>query len=194
MSAKGDMLAGKWYNANFDSELIRERRIVKDYCLEYNNTPMKDLGTRRDILREILQNVQVEQVDILSPFMVDYGYNVFMGAGCSLNHNVYLMDGAKITFGRKCFVGPNCGFYTALHPMEFEKRNQGYEIAKPITIGDNVWFGGNVIVLPGVTIGSGSVIGAGAVVTKDIPANVLAFGNPCKVIREIQGSGKSERK
>ena len=194
MSAKGDMLAGKWYNANFDAELIRERRIVKDYCLEYNNTPMKDLGTRRDILREILQNVQVEQVDILSPFMVDYGYNVFMGAGCFLNHNVYLMDCAKITFGRKCFVGPSCGFYTALHPMEFEKRNQGYEIAKPITVGDNVWFGGNVIVLPGVKIGNGAVIGAGAVVTKDIPANVLAVGNPCKVIREIQGNGKGERK
>lgn len=194
MSAKGDMLAGKWYNANFDAELIRERRIVKDYCLEYNNTPMKDLGTRRDILREILQNVQVEQVDILSPFMVDYGYNVFMGAGCFLNHNVYLMDCAKITFGRKCFVGPSCGFYTALHPMEFEKRNQGYEIAKQITVGDNVWFGGNVIVLPGVKIGNGAVIGAGAVVTKDIPANVLAVGNPCKVIREIQGNGKGERK
>lgn len=194
MSAKGDMLAGKWYNANFDAELIRERRIVKDYCLEYNNTPMKDLGTRRDILREILQNVQVEQVEILSPFMVDYGYNVFMGAGCFLNHNVYLMDCAKITFGRKCFVGPSCGFYTALHPMEFERRNQGYEIAKPITIGDNVWFGGNVVVLPGVKIGNGAVIGAGAVVTKDIPANVLAFGNPCKVIREIPGGGKGERK
>ena len=194
MSAKGDMLAGKWYNANFDSELVRERRIVKDYCLEYNNTPMKDLGTRRDILREILQNVQVEQVEILSPFMVDYGYNVFMGAGCFLNHNVYLMDCAKITFGRKCFVGPSCGFYTALHPMEIERRNAGYEIAKSITIGDNVWIGGNVIVLPGVKIGNGAVIGAGAVVTKDIPAGVLAFGNPCKVVREIPGGAKGERR
>ena len=185
MSAKGDMLAGRWYNANFDSELIKERVTVKDFCLEYNNTPMKDLGHRRDVLREILQNVTVEHVEVLSPFMVDYGYNVFMGAGCFLNHNVYLMDCAKITFGKKCFVGPNCGFYTAIHPMEVSKRNSGYEQAKPITIGDNVWIGGGVTILPGVKIGNNSVIGAGAVVTKDIPANVLAFGNPCRVVREI---------
>ncbi len=190
MSAKGDMIAGKWYNANFDSELIRERRIVKDYCLEYNNTPTKDLGARRDLLREILQNVEVEQVEVMSPFMVDYGYNVFMGAGCFLNHNVYLMDCAKIKFGKKCFVGPNCGFYTALHPLEVTKRNAGFEMAKPITIGDNVWIGGNVVILPGVTVGSNSVIGAGAVVTKDIPAGVLAFGNPCKVIKEVPSPAK----
>ena len=194
MSAKGDMLAGKWYNANFDTELMRERKTVKDYCLELNNTPMKDFGHRRDILREILQNVEVEQVEIMSPFMVDYGYNVFMGAGCFLNHNVYLMDCAKITFGKKCFVGPSCGLYTAIHPLEVTKRNAGYEMAKPITVGDNVWFGGNVIVLPGVKIGSNSVIGAGAVVTKDIPNSVLAYGNPCKVVKEIPGGGKSERR
>jgi acetyltransferase-like isoleucine patch superfamily enzyme len=190
MSAKGDMLAGKWYNANFDSELLKERITVKDFCLEYNNTPMKDLGHRRDVLREILQNVTVEHVEILSPFMVDYGYNVFMGSGCFLNHNVYLMDCAKITFGKKCFIGPNCGFYTALHPMEFQKRNAGYEQAKPITVGDNVWIGGGVTILPGVKIGNNSVIGAGSVVTKDIPANVLAFGNPCRVVREIPVSKK----
>ncbi|MBQ7705464.1 MAG: sugar O-acetyltransferase [Selenomonadaceae bacterium] len=194
MSAKGDMLAGKWYNANFDSELLRERMIVKDYCLEFNNTPMKDLGARRDLLREILQNVEVEQVEILTPFIVDYGYNVFMGAGCFFNHNVYLMDCAKITFGKKCFVGPNCGFYTALHPLDVAKRNAGFEQAKPITIGDNVWLGGNVVVLPGVTIGSNSVIGAGSVVTKNIPAGVVAFGNPCKVVKEVPNLGKGERK
>ena len=185
MSAKGDMLAGKWYNANFDSELLRERMIVKDYCLEFNNTPMKDLGARRDLLREILQNVEVEQVEILTPFLVDYGYNVFMGAGCFFNHNVYLMDCAKITFGKKCFVGPNCGFYTAIHPLDVEKRNAGFEMAKPITLGDNIWIGGGVTILPGVTIGDNSVIGAGSIVTKDIPAGVVAFGNPCKVIRKI---------
>lgn len=185
MSAKGDMLAGKWYNPGFDAELKRERNIVKDYCLEFNNTPMSDLGHRRDVLREILQNVEVEQVQVMPPFMVDYGYNVFMGQGCFFNHYVYLMDCAKITFGKKCFVGPFCGFYTALHPLEVTKRNAGFEMAQPITVGDNVWFGGNVIVLPGVKIGSNSVIGAGAVVTKDIPAGVLAYGNPCRVVREI---------
>ena len=185
MSAKGDMLAGKWYDASFDSELTRERQIVKDFCMEYNGSPMCDLGHRRDVLREILQNVEVEKVEILPPFTVDYGYNVTMGHGCFLNHNVYLMDCAKIKFGRKCQVGPNCSFYTALHPLKASERITGKEMAKPITIGDNVWIGGNVVVLPGVTIGNNSVIGAGSIVTKDIPANVLAFGNPCKVIRQL---------
>lgn len=185
MSAKGDMLAGKWYNANFDDELIKERMIVKDFCLDFNTTPMGDLARRRELLHEILPNVEVEQVEILSPFIVDYGYNVFMGSGCFMNHNVYLMDCAKIRFGRKCFVGPNCGFYTAIHPLEVAKRNAGYEIAKPITIGDNVWIGADVKILPGVKVGNNTVIGAGSLVTKDIPAGVLAYGSPCKVVRNI---------
>lgn len=185
MSAKGDMLAGKWYNANFDNELIRERTIAKDFCLQYNVTPIGDLAHRRELLREILPNIEVEQIEILAPFMVDYGYNVYMGNGCFFNHNVYLMDCAKIRFGRKCFIGPSCGFYTAIHPMDVAKRNAGYEMAEPITVGDNVWIGANVIVLPGVKIGNNSVIGAGSLVTKDIPAGVLAYGSPCKVIKQI---------
>ena len=95
------------------------------------------------------------------------------------------MDCAKIIFGRKCFIGPNCGFYTAIHPLEATKRNAGYEMAQPITLGDNVWIGGGVTVLPNVKIGRNSVIGAGAVVTEDIPEGVLAYGNPCKVVRQI---------
>lgn len=185
MSAKGDMLAGKWYNANYDTELIRERTSAKDLCLSLNNTPLADLARRRELLRELLPNVEIEQTEILSPFLVDYGYNVYMSSGCFVNHNVYMMDCAKITFGKKCFIGPSCGFYTAIHPLEVARRNAGYEMAKPITVGENVWFGANVIVLPGVTIGKNSVIGAGSVVTKDIPEGVLAFGNPCKVVRQI---------
>lgn len=95
------------------------------------------------------------------------------------------MDGGGITFGDNVFVGPNCGFYTATHPLKYEDRNKGLELAEPISVGSNTWFGGNVVVLPGVTIGEGSVIGAGSVVTKDIPPNSLAVGNPCKVIRQI---------
>ena len=185
MSAKGDMLAGRWYNAGYDTELIRERTIIKDFCMDYNNTHMSDLARRRELLREILPNVEVEQVEILAPFMVDYGYNVYLGSGCFINHNVYLMDCAKITFGRKCFIGPNCGFYTSIHPLEVTKRSAGYEMAQPITLGDNVWIGGGVTVLPNVRIGRNSVIGAGAVVTEDIPEGVLAYGNPCKVVRQI---------
>ena len=95
------------------------------------------------------------------------------------------MDPAKVIFGDNVFIGPNCGFYTASHPLEAEERNKGIEMAKPIKVGNNVWFGGNVTVLPGVTIGDNCVVGAGSVVVKDIPANSVAVGNPCKLIRTI---------
>lgn len=185
MTAKTDMLKGIWYNANFDDELLRERIFVKDLCLEFNNTKMSDIDKRRELLKKILPNVDVESVEILSPFIVDYGYNIFMGEGTFLNHNIYLMDCAEIKFGKKCFIGPNCGFYTAIHPFDVEKRNEGFEMAKPIILGNNIWIGGGVTILPGVTIGDNSVIGAGSIVTKNIPSGVVAFGNPCKVIREI---------
>ena len=185
LTAKTEMLKGEWYNANFDEELIRERIFVKDLCLDFNNLKYSDIEGRRKILSEILPNVDITAVEIMSPFMVDYGYNIFLGAGTFFNHNIYLMDCAKIKFGKKCFIGPNCGFYTAIHPLDVEKRNAGFEIAKPISIGDNVWIGADVSILPGVKIGDNSVIGAGSVVTKDIPAGVLAFGNPCKVIRKL---------
>lgn len=185
LTEKEKMLAGQWYNANFDEALIEERVRVKDLCMELNSTRMQDLSRRQKILREIIPNVDTEAVEILSPFMVDYGYNVFMGAGTFLNHNCYLMDCAEIRLGKKVFVGPNCGFYTAIHPLDIIKRAEGLEIAKPITIGDDVWIGADVTILPGVTIGRGSVIGAKSLVTKDIPDNVMAFGNPCKVVKRI---------
>lgn len=185
MTAKIDMLKGEWYNANFDEELLRERIFVKDLCLDFNNTKMADVDTRRELLKKILPHVEVETVEILSPFIVDYGYNVFLGAGTFLNHNIYLMDCAEIRLGKKVFVGPNCGFYTAIHPFDVTKRNEGFEMAKPINIGNNVWISADVSILPGVTIGDNCVIGAKSLVSKDIPSGVLAFGNPCKVIREI---------
>ena len=179
------MLAGQWYNANFDPALAEERAIVKDLCLALNATQMQDLPRRRKILSEILPNVDADAVEILSPFMVDYGYNIYLGAGTFLNHNCYLMDCAEIRLGKKVFVGPNCGFYTAIHPLDIVKRAEGLEIAKPIVIGDDVWIGGDVTILPGVKIGSGSVIGAKSLVTKDIPANVMAFGSPARVVKKI---------
>ena len=118
-------------------------------------------------------------------FWCDYGYNIEIGENFYSNHNLIILDGAKVTFGDNCFIAPNCGFYTAGHALDIKQRNQGLEIAWPITVGNNVWFGGNVIVLPGVSIGDGCIIGAGSVVNKDIPSGVLAAGNPCRVIRKI---------
>ena len=103
-----------------------------------------------------------------------------------MNHNCVILDGAKVEFGDNVFIAPNCGFYTAGHPLDYETRNKGLEYAKPIKVGNNVWIGGNVIVLPGVTIGDNVVIGAGSVVNRDIPPNSVAVGNPCKVIKKIK--------
>ena len=118
-------------------------------------------------------------------FYCDYGYNIEIGENFYSNHNLIILDPAKVIFGENVFIGPNCGFYTPEHPIQAGERNKGLEFAKPIKVGNNVWFGGGVTVLGGVTIGDNSVIGAGSIVTKDIPSNVVAVGNPCKVMREI---------
>ena len=117
--------------------------------------------------------------------MCDYGYNIEIGENFYANHNLIILDVNKVTFGDNVFVAPNCSFYTSGHPLEYEIRNKGLEYAKPINVGNNVWIGGNVCVLPGVTIGDNVVIGAGSVVTKDIPSGVVSVGSPCKVIKEI---------
>ena len=111
-------------------------------------------------------------------------------SGTFINRNIDLIDGNGITIGNHCFIGPNCGLYTAVHATVAEERNKGLEKALPIVIGDNCWLGGNVTILPGVTIGNNTIIGAGSVVTKDIPSNVVAVGNPCRVIREITEADK----
>lgn len=118
-------------------------------------------------------------------------YNIELGENFYANYNLVILDGAKVTFGDNVFVAPNCGFYTAGHPLDYERRNAGLGYAYPITVGDNVWIGGGVQVMPGVTIGSNVVIGGGSVVTKDIPDNCVAVGNPCKVIRPITEADKT---
>lgn len=173
---------GLWYDANYDPSILQEREHADTLCFQFNATAPNQKEQQQEILSQLLPKLGKDVV-ILPPFYTDYGYHCIIGEGSFFNHGAYLMDCAPITIGSHCFIGPNCGMYTAIHPLLPDERNQGLECAKPITLGDNVWLGGDVTILPGVTIGSGSVIGAGSVVTKDIPAGVLAYGNPCRVIR-----------
>lgn len=181
---KDKMLAGKIYDANYDQELVAARVDAKELCYDFNHARPSEEAKRQGIIRQLLGKTG-NQFEITGPFYCDYGFNIEIGENFYANHNLVILDGAKVTFGDNVFVAPDCGFYTAGHPLDADRRNKGLEYAKPITVGNNVWFGGGVKVMPGVTIGDGAVIGGGSVVTKDIPANMIAVGNPCKPIREI---------
>lgn len=187
MTEKEKCKAGLLYDANYDSELIQERIACKDLCLEYNGLKNSDTERRRQLLKRILGSTK-ENLYIEPSFWCDYGYNIEVGENFYSNHNLVILDCAAVKFGDNVFIGPNCSFYTAGHPLDAKQRNAGLEYAHPITVGDNVWLGGNVVILPGVTIGNNSVIGAGSVVTKNIPENVVAVGNPCKVVKNIEGN------
>lgn len=183
-SEKDKCRQGKLYDANNDAELIAERQVCKDVCHELNHLRPSQLAERDALLRKLLGKTQKHFL-IEQPFYCDYGYNIEIGENFYANVNCTILDGAKVTFGNNVFIAPNCGFYTAGHPLDVAQRNAGLEYARPITVGNNVWIGAQVCVLPGVTIGDNSVIGAGSVVTKNIPPNSVAVGNPCRVIRTV---------
>ena len=176
--------AGLLYDANYDEELLREREACADITYELNMLRPSQGARRREIISRLFGRVG-ENFTVVSPFFCDYGYNIEVGENFFMNMNCVILDGARVSFGDNVFVAPNCGFYTAGHPLDVERRNKGLEYAYPITVGDNVWIGAGVSVLPGVSIGANTVIGAGSVVTRDIPAGVLACGNPCRVVRPI---------
>jgi len=192
MNEKEKMKLGLWYDANYDENLLKERDKAEELYFSFNHTNPKDKEKREEILNTLLPN-KGNNVTILSPFYTDYGYNCYIGKDTFINHNAYLMDGATIHIGEHCFIGPNCGIYTGKHPLIFEERNKGFEKALPIIIEDHVWIGADVTILAGVHIGKGSVIGAKSLVTKDIPAGVIAYGSPCKVIRNITKEDTIER-
>lgn len=177
------MLSGELYLAR-DPELIALRRRARTLTREYNQTVDGERITRTKLLRELFGKVG-SKIFIEPPFYCDYGSHIFAGKGLFLNFGCVVLDCAEVHFGIDVFCGPYVQIYTASHPLDAKLRATGQEIARPIHIGDRVWIGGGAIICPGVTIGENTTIGAGSVVTKDIPANVFAAGNPCQVIREL---------
>ena len=175
---------GQLYNANHDPQLINKRTWAKNLCMEYNQLRW-DEGAKRTALLQELLGICGEDAVIEPPFYVDYGKNICIGRGFYANHNLVILDGATVTIGNNVFIGPNCTISTAGHPFEVKLRREGLEYAKSITIGSNVWIGAGAVILPGVTIGDNTVIGAGSIVTHDIPADCVAVGNPCRVVRGI---------
>ena len=184
MTEKEKMLKQMMYDANNDEDLLKERAIAKDLCFKYNQLMPSDSENQKKLLEELLGEMDNLAI-VVAPFWCDYGYNISVGKNFFANHNTVILDDAKVTFGDNVFIAPNCGFYTAGHPIDAKRRNQGLEYAYPITVGNNVWIGAGVHVMPGITIGDNVVVGGGSVVVKDIPSNSVAVGNPCKVIRPI---------
>ncbi len=178
------MLKGELYHAGLDIRLFIERQRCKNLCHKHNNISPRLLGLRNNILLKILGHTGKSFL-IEQPFMCDYGYNIEIGENFCANHNLLILDSARVKIGDNVLIGPNCSFYTSSHPIDYQQRSHGAEYAQPITIGNNVWIGGNVVVLPGVTVGDNSVIGAGSIISKDIPKNSVAVGNPCKVIKSL---------
>ena len=183
MNHKDRMLAGLPYKAWMDG-LSRERLENKKKIYAFNHLEPDRFEEKEKLLKEILGKTG-EYVNIEAPFHCDYGYNIEVGENFFANYNFTVLDVGKVRIGANAQIAPNVSIYTAGHPVHPDSRNSGYEYGIDITIGDNVWIGGNVCILPGVTIGENVVIGAGSVVTKDIPDNVIAAGNPCRILRTI---------
>ncbi len=176
------MLAGDLYIAR-DAELER-RHLRARSLLERFNAPATSECQREDLARELLGR-KGEGTVIRAPFFCDYGDNIFLGQDVLMNFNCVVLDCNIVRIGDRVLLGPQVQIYTATHPMDPEVRRNGWEMAYPVAIEDDVWIGGGATILPGVTIGAGSTVGAGSVVTRDVPAGVFAAGNPCRVIRQL---------
>ncbi|MEG1585427.1 MAG: sugar O-acetyltransferase [Bacteroidales bacterium] len=188
MTEKEKMLAGELYDCG-DAQLIERWHFAKRLQQKYNLTDSRDRETINTILDELLGS-RGEHVWIAAPFFVDYGENIHIGNNVEINMNCVFLDCNRISIGNHSGIGPGVQIYTVSHPINPTERlsptRQFWKsYTAPVTIGSNVWIGGGAIILPGVTIGDNSTIGAGSVVTKDIPANCLAVGNPCKIIRNL---------
>lgn len=180
---KEKMVAGEMYNP-LDKQLVEDRIQTRLLLKALNETREDDVTERSRILEELVPHAAPD-LWLQPPFYCDYGYNMIVGERVFFNFNCIVLDVAPVTIGSRTMFGPNVQVYTATHPLNHIERSSGLEYAKPIVIGEDVWVGGSAVICPGVKIGDRSVIGAGSVVTKDIPADVFAAGNPCKVIRSL---------
>ena len=183
MTEKEKMLAGEIYDA-CNPELLEELNAVKVLCQQYNQLLPTDFAARNEMLQQMLGQADADTF-INQPFYCDYGKQIRVGKRFFANFCLTVLDEALVTFGDDCFVGPNVSIYTACHSTNPVERNTRQEWAKPVTIGNNVWIGGSVTILAGVTIGDNCTIGAGSVVTRDIPANSVAVGNPARVVKQV---------
>lgn len=192
MTEREKMLTGEVYDCG-DAELLGQWHKAKDLIRQYNDLLSQDLEAKEKILQELLGG-KGKNLWITPPFYADYGNNIYFGNNCEVNMNCTFLDDNKIIIGDNALIAPNVQIYTAFHPTNPTERfgiprhDGAFEFCKtqtaPVIIGKNVWIGGGAIILPGVTIGDNTVIGAGSVVTKDIPSNVIACGNPCRILRE----------
>lgn len=192
MTEREKMLAGELYDCG-DAELLNQWHKAKDLIRDYNGTESANLQEKNRILRELLGG-SGRNLWITPPFFADYGNNIYFGNNCEVNMNCTFLDDNRIVIGDNALIAPNVQIYTAFHPTNARERfgepkeDGSFEFCRtqtaPVTIGDNVWIGGGVIIMPGVSIGNNVVIGAGSVVTKDIPDDVIAYGSPCRVVRE----------
>ncbi|WMJ87039.1 sugar O-acetyltransferase [Anaerocolumna sp. MB42-C2] len=192
-------LAGKYYNCH-DEVFLKYKRKARILLNEYNRFAYDQESEKKGILAQLFGSIGAN-ISVAAPFICDYGCNIYLGSNVSINMNCTFVDCNKITIGNNVLIASNVQIYTAAHPVELNERltsNWSLEsneyfcrtYALPVTIGDGCWIGGGVIILPGINIGKGSVIGAGSIVTRDIPENCVAVGNPCRVIRRINGADK----
>uniref|UniRef100_A0A7S4HVL1 Maltose/galactoside acetyltransferase domain-containing protein n=1 Tax=Vannella robusta TaxID=1487602 RepID=A0A7S4HVL1_9EUKA len=177
------MIAGELYDAS-DPQLCEMRLTARRLTREYNNSREDESEKRKEILRDLFGSIGTE-ITVEPSFRCDYGSNIYVGENFYMNFNCVILDVAPVTMGNNVFIAPNVQIYTATHPITAKERISGLELGKAITIGDNVWLGGNCVICPGVTIGNNAVVGAGAVVVKDVPCNVVVAGNPAKIIKQI---------
>ena len=184
MTEKEKMLAGEVYCA-IDPQLLKELAEAREVIHDYNLLRPSENEKKLELLKGLLGHIGDDKIIINQPFRCDYGKQISIGKRFFANFNFTILDEATVTIGDDCFVGPNVSIYTACHSTDPVERNTRQEWAKPVTIGNNVWIGGSVTILPGVSIGDNVSIGAGSVVVNDIPSNTIAVGNPCKVIKEL---------